>query len=112
MNHKGTESKRKSLILNQALILHGNWQSFGLDPCLIFEPLPQRCSDELTPLMLGAPTLGQGQEQTAHGSLGLLLPTAAQPQLPLCWGFFPRHRMSMKFTRNSELLHGLWNTCK
>lgn len=93
MNHKGTVSRReKSLVLNQAPILHEKWQTSGLDSRLIFLPtiVPEMFWGTHT-TAAWSPSKGQGQ--TAHRSLGQLLPRAAQPPPPPCWGF-PRHRWS------------------
>lgn len=72
MNHKGTESRRKkSLVLNQALILHEKWQSFGLDSCLIFQPttVPEMfwCTYTTAPW---SPNKGQRQNKQHTGPWG------------------------------------------
>lgn len=108
MNHKGTESRRKkSLVLNQALILHDKWESFGLDSCLIL--LLSHCPRDVMCLQQGClePSRGQGQEQRAQSSWGAVpgLPSSTPALLGLPQAQHATGKLS------SKLLQGLWNTC-
>lgn len=113
MNHKGTESrKKKSLVLNQALILHDKWQSSGLDSCLI--SLPNHCPrDALMHLHLcfGAPTSTKSRSGQPTGPWGCCCCQGCPASSPALLGL-PQAPGDVwtKFRAPSKPLQGLWST--
>lgn len=115
MIHKGTESRRKkSLVLNQALILHEKWQSFGLDSWLIF--LLTTVPEMFWGTYLHHFSL-ESQQGPRAGSNSTRVPGASAAQgcpasTPTVLGLPQAQDVWMKSRANSKLLQSLWDTCK